>query len=58
MKTSFDLPEGRWLVTIKNGRVKIKNMEGHIVLNESSFLTVKEKANEASKVIAEIKAVI
>lgn len=58
MKTSFDLPEGRWLVTIKNGRVKIKNMEGHVVLKESNFLTVKEKANKVSKVIAELKAVI
>ncbi|NLD09766.1 MAG: PQQ-dependent sugar dehydrogenase [Xanthomonadaceae bacterium] len=59
MKTAkFELPDGKWLVTVKDGRVKIKNMEGHVVLNKSSFLTVKEKANEASKVIAEIKAVI
>lgn len=58
MNTKFELPEGKWLVTIKNGQTKIRNMEGRITLDESRFLELKSKSNEASKLLSDIKSLI
>lgn len=58
MTTKFELPEGKWLVTVKNGRTTIRNMEGRITLDENSFLKLKSKSNDASKILSEIKSLI
>ncbi len=54
----FELPEGRWLVVVKNGQARIKNMDGWITLSEDSFLKLKKKFHEASLILAEIKGLV
>lgn len=58
MTTKFELSEGKWLVTVKDGRVKIKDMKGYITFKEESFLKVKSAINDASKSIDEVKSLI
>ena len=58
MTTKFELQEGKWLVTIKDGRVKIKDMKGYITLKEDTFLNVKSNIHEVSKIVAEVKSTI
>lgn len=54
----FELPEGKWLVVIKNGKAKIRNVDGRITFDAERFLEIKAKAHEASKAIAEVKKLI
>lgn len=58
MNTKFELPEGKWLVVVKNGKVKIRNMEGRVTLSEDSFLKVKSEMNKISKAVSEVKSLI
>lgn len=58
MNAKFELSEGRWLVVVKNGKVKIRNVDGRITFDSERFLEIKAKAHEASKAIAEVKKLI
>lgn len=58
MNTKVELSEGRWLVVIKNGKAKIRNMEGRVTLKEDSLLKLKDKSHKASQILAEIKGLV
>ena len=38
MNTKFELPEGRWLIVVKNGKAKIRNVDGRITFDAERFL--------------------